>query len=250
VNSDLSPAPVQFARRYGGSEMMDDFSIIGEELTNALEELRLINRWSGGHLASIRQINRVVAWRGAGPVRILDLATGIADYPEAILKWADRRGIEIEIVAVDANEETCRHAVRSLDSNLDAKLRARVTVMTVDALASGFPDRSFDVVHAALFLHHLDQEESVELLREMRRIARQAVVINDLHRHPVAYFALRLVGKLLPVSEMFRHDGPVSVLKGFNRSELTGLARAAGMNPQIAWFPGFRWLMTDLQRDV
>jgi ubiquinone/menaquinone biosynthesis C-methylase UbiE len=232
-----------FSERLDATELMDDFSIDDDRLTDALEELRLINRWLGGHYLSTRCLARIAAERSLTTMRVLDLACGAADYSEAFIRWGAGAGVQVDVTAVDANEATCAYASASLHERLEPALRPRARVVHADALATGFDTEAYDVVHTALFLHHLDNEEIVRLLGEMWRMARVSVIANDLHRHPLAYHALRAMGWLLPVSDMFRHDGPVSVLRGFTRRELEGYASTAGLTATVSWFPGFRWLM-------
>ena len=124
-------------------------------------------------------------------------------------------------------------------------LRNRVRVGAGDALDLSLVDDAVDLTLAALFLHHFEGPQAVALLREMQRVARIGIVVNDLHRHPLAYWGIRLVGALVPTSAMFRHDAPLSVLRGFSRDELTALARQANLSRAvIRWHWAFRWTLT------
>lgn len=234
-----------FNRRIRGEEMMDDFSITDARLTHALNDLRGVNRWLGGHAAT--QSALVPLLRRSGTLRVIDLGTGGADYPEHLVRWAARHGHRVEVVAVDANPHTVAYAQTALDRRLPATVRARVEVVRADALDLPYPDDAFDVAVAALFLHHFPEEEGVALLREMDRVARRGLIVNDLHRHPIAYYGVRAIGALTRASEMFRHDGPVSVRRGFRRGELLSLAAAAGLQPvRIRWHWAFRWVMSTI----
>ena len=97
------------------------------------------------------------------------------------------------------------------------------------------------MAHAGLFLHHFDDAQAARVLREMRRVAR-VVVLNDLHRHPVAYYAIAALATLFQTSAMFRADAPHSVLRGFRRDELARVVEAAGLGGTIAWRWAFRWI--------
>lgn len=220
---------------------MDDFSIADRRLERALEDLRWANRWLGGYATSLSALRPALC----DGMTLLDLGTGVADFPEELVRWADRRGCEVEVVAVDANPATVQYARAALDRRLPARLRSQIRVEVGDALHLPYGDESFDVVLAALFLHHLDEEEAVCLLREMQRLARKGLAVHDLHRHPVAYYGLRAIGALTQASEMFRHDGPISVLRGFRRGELRSLAEAAGLDCfTIRWHWAFRWILS------
>lgn len=236
-----------FSHRTQADEMMDDFAITDSRLTQALGDLRWVNRWLGGHRAADTVLTPLI--RRMGSLRIIDLGSGGADYPEHIVRWANRQGGKVEVVAVDANPQTVSYAQTSLDHRLSPPLRNRVEVVCADALDLPYDDGAFDVAVAALFLHHFHGEDAVALLKEMNRVARRGILVNDLHRHPMAYYGVRALGAVTRASVMFRHDGPLSVLRGFRRDELEELAGAAGLEGvQIRWHWAFRWVLTTIPR--
>lgn len=236
-----------FSSRTHGEEMMDDFSITDERLTGALHQLRGVNRWLGGTGATMRVLAPWLQARTETRLRILDVGTGLADIPVQVLRRATRQGYGVDMVGVDANPATVSYARRILDAELPPSLRPHLTVETGDALALPYPDDAFDVVMAAAFLHHFEFAQAVAVLMEMNRVARHGILINDLHRHPLAYYGILAIVNLLPVSPMFGHDGPVSVLRGFRRDELYALAEAAGLPaPTVRWHWAFRWTLSTL----
>lgn len=236
-----------FRTRSRGREMMDDLSGGGRELERALENLRQVNRWLGGYSSVRAALEPLVEASDRSQLHILDVGTGAADVPEYLVRWGDRCGVEVRVTGLDANPVTTAHARRRLDERLPERLRSRIQLEGGDALAPRWPPNSFDVVTAALFLHHFPDDRAAELLDMMRRIARLGIVVSDLHRHPIAYWSIRAIGRALPVSPMFAHDGPLSVLRGFRRSELASVADAAGIEHyRIDWRWAFRWVLTTL----
>ncbi len=233
-----------FSRRTQADEMMDDFSITDGRLTRALADLRWVNRWLGGHRAADSAIAPLLNKQEL--LRVIDLGSGGADYPEHLVRWGAQQGQRIEVVAVDANAQTVSYAQSALDDRLPAPLRDRVEVVCADALDLPYDDRTFDVAVAALFLHHFHGGEVVALLREMDRIAR-GLVVNDLHRHPLSYYGVRAIGVITGASAMFRHDAPLSVLRGFTRDELQQLADEADLRgARVHWRWAFRWVLTTI----
>lgn len=263
---EVMPLPVQpsrkerlgllpdFSARARADELMDDFSITDERLTRALDELRHVNRYLGGYATTMSALGpflKAQARKGTKPIRILDLGTGISDIPEHVVHWADRHHIPVEVTALDANPATVRYASQVLDRRLAPPLRDCIRLAVGDALAPGFEDQRFDVVTAALFLHHLSDADAARLLQTMQRLARHGIIVNDLRRHPAAYYAIYGIGHLLPVSPMFRHDGPVSVLRGFRRDDLERLAQQAGLpHWRLSRHWAFRWRLTTLDASV
>jgi sugar phosphate isomerase/epimerase len=102
----------------------------------------------------------------------------------------------------------------------------------------------YDIVHGSLMLHHFPEDRAADALRKMQRLARIGVVIQDLHRHPLHWAGSHLLIPLLTEDAMARHDGPVSVLRGFTRDELEAIAEDAGLkHASVGWHPPFRWLL-------
>lgn len=236
-----------FARRARVDEWMDDFTIVDERLETALSNLRVVNRFLGGYAASLSVLGPYLTRIGRRPIRVLDVGTGRADFPEYLVTWAAARGLDVRVTAIDANPAVLAYAGPVLDRRLPPRLRARVELVEADALALPFEEGAFDVSLASLFLHHLDDAAAVRLLREMQRVSRDGLLVNDLHRHPVAYYSIRALAGLLPTSPMFAHDAPVSVLRAFQRPELVAFAQRAGLRgARLRWRWAFRWVLTTI----
>lgn len=216
---------------------MDDLAITDERLVVALRDLRLVSRWLGGERVSLDAVASVVPEGAVG--RILDVGVGGGDTASALVRWGEHGGRYVLVEGVDLNPATLDVAAHWLDRTLPHDLRERITLREADAFALPYADGTFDVAHAALFLHHFDAHDAPRILAEMARVAR-LVVINDLHRHPVAYHAILRIARLSQ-SAMFRHDAPMSVLRGFSATELDAAVAEAGLVGVRRWRWAFRW---------
>lgn len=186
-------------------EIMDDLSRPESEFQAAYRELKVINERLGG----IRAIERFLP--EAANLLILDVAAGGCDVSDALL---DR--ISCRVVGVDLNLG-------------GLKLAQRTWPVAGDALQLPFADKTFDVVMASLFFHHVSNEDCPRVLAEMWRVCRRRIIVNDLHRHAAAYYSFRLLAALFSKSEMVRHDGPVSVRRAFHPEDLMKFAQRAGV---------------------
>ena len=208
-------------RLTGAAERMDEPDLDPRELVRALGTLARINRFFGGTRVIFHYLPRLCDGLST-PVRILDVGTGYADIPRAIVRWARRRGQLMEITAVDRHPATVVLAARACATYPEIRLRS------ADALALPFPPHSFDLVLASQILHHLEGTEPVHLLRELARVARYGILVHDLRRGAwplaVTWAVLHLVSR----SPVIRHDGPLSIRRGYVATELDALARAAG----------------------
>lgn len=191
-----------------------------EDLAGALADIRKVNRWLGGSRVVVEAVRPYL--RADGTTRILDVGTGGADLPMAIVQDAARFGRRVEIVGIDRDPSTAALAASA------AAGEPSITIREADAFATGFADGAFDVVTASMFLHHFVHADAVRLIREFRRIARRAVLVNDLERHGIPWAFIWLGARLTRRHPMFVHDAPLSVLRGFTKAELAAIAKDAG----------------------
>ena len=191
-----------------------------------LRDLRRVNRWLGGVRLSADAIDALGAHRGG--LTLLDVGTGGADIPLALLERAGKRGRGLTVVGLDSRPEI-----------LAAATLSEPGLVTVDGLelhvgdgrSLPYPDRSFDVAHASLVTHHLSPEAVVVLLREMARVSRLGVVINDLDRGWLGFVGAWLLGHLLTANRYTRHDAPLSVRRAYRATEMTAMLLVAGLTP-------------------
>lgn len=235
--------PSDFDVRYKGTEWMDHPEVRGEPLRTALEDLRWINRLLGGLRATRTILRPLLSTRSR--LDVLDVGTGTGDYLVDLTRIGPRVGTRVRAVGLDLNPVTVGHGRAWLDATLDPPLRSRVRLEVGDALNLPYSDDAFDVVHAALFLHHVHGPEAVALLREMDRVSRAGIVVNDLHRHPLAYAGIWTLSRAARCSPMVQHDGPLSVRRGFQRRDLRHLADKVPLpSPDIRWHWAFRWTLS------
>src|SRR5262249_32513053 len=179
-----------FAERGNEAELMDGADYTAAELIENLADLRRVNRYLGGEGALTRHLFPMIEATGRSRIRLLDVGTGSADIPARVVEWARNRGIEIEFVALDLNEIAALEARRRTASYPEIK------VVRADAMNLPFDDRSFDFALASLFLHHFENPQAARLLKSFARVSRVAFIINDLRRHPLAYYSIRLLTQI------------------------------------------------------
>jgi ubiquinone/menaquinone biosynthesis C-methylase UbiE len=195
-------------------------------LAGNLRDLRRINLRLDGVNLTAAAIEALAAHRA--DLTMLDVGTGGADIPMALITRANRRGRRLRIVAIDSRPEVLAAALQlnpGLSTTDDLELHVG------DGHALRFLDRSFDIAHASLLIHHLDPEATVAVLREMRRVARLGVVVNDLHRSRLGWAGAWLIGHVLTANRLTRHDAPLSVRRAYRVAEMLVMLRSAGLVP-------------------
>ena len=214
-------------------EMMDEPSVPDAQVDRALKELSVINRWLGGHRASRLGVARLIGSLPSDqPVSVLDVGAGGSDLPGALAPLGRR----FDVTSLDLNFHACLKAGEQYPP---------VAAVNGSAFSLPFRDRSFDIVHVSLFLHHCTDAEARTLLVNLSRVARRGIVINDLHRHAFAYAGITMLTGILSRSALVRYDAPVSVRRGFLRSEIDALLPPGlESTASISWHWAFRWCVS------
>lgn len=230
VAQALPVRPVRAAE----SEMLDQSGHDPALLAGNLADLRRVNRWFGGVRLTIAGLDVLTPdLRHGDSLRVIDVATGGADIPVAVAKWARRRGLRTHILATDRSAEILRLA--------ECPGADRVDFAIADACHLPFADDSFDVAICSLVLHHLSPEEAVSMLQEMRRVARRGIVMNDLVRNWPGYAGAWLFSRALTNNRLTRHDAPLSARRAYTRREMAALLSSAGLSPlSSVGFLGYR----------
>src|SRR5437870_9291004 len=210
-------------KRIYEEELLDAGEGTDEDVARSLIDLRRVNRCFGGRKVLLGAISSCLDGTSSEQVSLLDVGTGSADLPMAVAESCRLRGMATFIAAVDISDRNLRVSRSQLG------VSSEVHLVRADSLSLPFAARSFDFVTASLFLHHFRDDDVVRLLADFGRIARRAVIVNDLVRNLVPYYFTRITFPILAASFLTRNDGPVSVLRGFTPSEMNDLARRAGL---------------------
>jgi 2-polyprenyl-3-methyl-5-hydroxy-6-metoxy-1,4-benzoquinol methylase len=220
-------------------ELLDSSGDLAQpELEGTLRDIRRANIFGLGTWVVKHHLEHLVASHPKGaPIRILDLATGSADIPQAICRWADSEGYDVSFVATDISEAIVRVARQRI---CRAGLSERVAFAVCDAVAPPFHNRSFDIVVCSLAMHHLSVKEARAALRNMARLARLGFVVNDIYRSKGAWYMARLLTLTGTANRLTRHDGPVSVLRAFTPAEMRRLGREAEIDLRVYRHPFWR----------
>jgi len=191
-------------QRFDSEEILDSEHCPPPERETSLRDLCRMNRWFGGVATTRSMIYRVSASTGQKHFSVLDVAAGYGEVPRAAAAQLARKGITLDITDVD---------------RFHSHLRAGPRAVVADALALPFRKENFDLVSCSLFAHHLDPAQLARFVDEALRVARTAVLINDLIRHPL-HLALVYAGFPLMRSYVSRVDGVASVRRAYVPEEI------------------------------
>jgi len=213
----------RFKRRSYKLEHIDTGNYTAAEYEDCIGELQLVNRWMGDAHALKRTLLEEVDSARLKDFSVLDVGAGSGELLRVTATWARETSRTVRAVGLELNE---RSAAAILE---ESHKFPEITSVRGDALSLPFAERDFDYVICSLFTHHFVEEQVVQILREMKRVARRRIIVIDLHRHPVAYLLYTTLGKLVLKNRLLRHDGALSILRSFKAEELFELAKRAGL---------------------
>jgi SAM-dependent methyltransferase len=206
------------------AELLDGSDFSRSELFRNLRELQLVNRFLGGHENSI-SIMKICLRSGYMPKAIVDIGCGGGDTLEILQQKFRGQVPDAQWIGCDLNPDCVEYARQTHPGKGIRYLKA-------DFREIDFSDSGRVLFHASLFFHHFREDDILHFLRFVRKSG-SAMIINDLQRNPLAWAGIKLISSLPGVGRLFRNDAPLSVKRGFMKSEWTSLLREAG-------FSGFR----------
>ncbi len=227
-----------FKNRSEKPERIDTGDYTPEEFERFLREIRFINRFFGDRRVLRKTLLREIEKKDLREFSVLDVGAGSGELLRAIAEFARETNRDAKVTGLDLNP------ISAVSVAAEGKEFKQINSVRGDALELPFENDSFDYAISSLFVHHLSDEDIVRVLREMDRVARSGIYVIDLHRHPLAYAAYKVFCVTFRISPLVRHDGSLSILKGFKPGELKELGDKAGMrNLTVEQYLPFRLVL-------
>ena len=223
--------------RSNEKEYLDSDSLATADLYLNLDELDRINTYLGGYKVSIKGLTSIL--KTHKPVRtILDIGFGGGDSIKQLSKFSEKNNLKLFFYGVDLKSDCVAYATNNLSSIQNKQLICDdYRNISAELL------KKIDVVHCSLFLHHLTNEEIVSLFKFFK--SNHCIILaNDLHRNWLAYYSIKLLTRLFSKSYLVKNDAPLSVKRGFKKSELVSLLKNAGyVDFSVNWSWAFRYII-------
>ena len=224
---------LNLAKRSQQTELLDGISIPVADLECNLRELAFINKWLGGHQITITGLMPFLN-DYTGPLHIVEIGSGGGDNLAAIRDFLNKKKREATLTGIDLKPDCVNYA--------------RNHYPDIEFICSDYRQIVFKqaptVIFNSLFCHHFDETAIIQLLQWMRRNATHGFFINDLHRHPLAYYSIKMLTALFSNSYLVKHDAPLSVARAYTNAEWKLMADAADLeHVTVEWKWAFRYLI-------
>ncbi len=227
---------IKFDQRSNSKELIDSNDVPAFETIRNLKELDTYNRLTGSIWFTLKQLEKLKLESGKH-YNLVDLGCGGGEFMIQAAKWAAKNNLDIELTGVDNNPV----AVEYLQKRSSYIKQIKVFYTDYESFLNE-SDQKIDIIHCALFTHHLEDHEIISLFKTAKQL-NSILIVNDLKRSKVAYYGAIAITRLLNGTSLAKHDGPLSVLRGFKKNEISALAQKAGVNIRcICAVPFFRYL--------
>ena len=225
-------------------ELMDDFSLEGEVLRDALDKIAKINSLLGGNKLTLFGIKKLIQNHPKeAEILIVDVGCGNGDMLRYLADYALKNKLNFKLTGLAANDFTINHA-RNLSKDY-----ANISYRCENIFANDFKMITSDIVLCTLTLHHFKDDEIMKIMPVFYAHATLGIVINDLHRSRLAYRLFQLICLVFRLNVMSRKDGLVSILRGFKKKELIDFSERLGFkkyNIEWKWAFRYQWIISKI----
>lgn len=224
-----------FSKRSYKKEILDVETPPFDDIKRTMKELDFINTYLGGHSITLKGFKKLLQEKKeVKEVSVCEIGSGGGDNLRAIKKFCTGKNIKAKFSGIDINQNCVEFAKQQ---------NPEMEFIFSDYKAVSFEEKP-GIIFSSLFCHHFTDEELIEMMQWMKRNSTLGFFINDLHRHPVAYYFIKLTTKLFSGSYFVKNDGPLSVLRAFKKREWENILQRAGIkNYSIKWKWAFRYLI-------
>jgi ubiquinone/menaquinone biosynthesis C-methylase UbiE len=208
----------RFRQRSYELEHLDKGDYTASEYEGCIVELQRVNRYLGDASALRRSVLAEIEREGLQDFSLLDVGAGSGELLRVAADWARHTGRRARLLGLELNARSARAILE------ESGEFSSINAVRGDALRLPFADDGFDYAMCSLFTHHLKDEQVINVLAEMARVARRRIFVIDLHRHPIAYYLYTTIGRIFLHNRLIREDGALSILRSFRPDELRRLA--------------------------
>ena len=218
-------------------EIMDDFTLEGEVLREALDKIAKINQFLGGNSLTLNGVKELILTVPKSRlITIVDVGCGNGDMLRVLSNYGKENNYSFNLIGIDANAFTVNHAKKLSESY------SNITFKCEDIFEFDFSQLKFDILLCTLTLHHFKNPEIENLLTAFYDNSKLGIVVNDLQRSSLAYRLFQIICFLFQLNSMSREDGLTSILRGFKKEELETFSKKLGFKKyKIQWKWAFRY---------
>lgn len=227
---------IDYSHRSYKKELLDNSDIPFKDIAENMKELDFINAHLGGHSITVKGFKKFLD--DNKKISVCEIGCGGGDNINALAAVCIKNKIEATFTGIDINADCVVFAKEKSTSK-------NVNFVVSDYKLFSFGNNKPDIIFSSLFCHHFTDDEIIQMLQWMNKNSAIGFFINDLQRHPLAYNSIKYITKIFSKSYLVKNDAPLSVLRGFKKTEWKNIFEKSGItNYSIQWEWAFRYLIT------
>src|SRR5215831_6561936 len=190
---------LNFSERSYQKELLDRDDIPFDDIKQNMKELDFINKYLGGHKITISGFKAIAKNldRKKNRISVCEIGCGGGDNLRVIKRYCIKKKIPADFLGIDVNSH-CIEFARSRKKNQDIRF------ITSDYKQVTLAEKP-DIIFCSLFTHHFDDRNVSEILKWMNENSAGGFFINDLHRHPLAYYSIKWLTRLFSRSYLVKN---------------------------------------------
>jgi len=222
-------------------EIMDDFTMEGDLLRDALDKIAKINQFLGGNQLTLQGVQQLMSNKTLNrEFTLVDIGCGNGDMLRNLADYAVEKNMQFKLIGIDANQCTIEHAEEL------SKHYPNIKYHCENIFDTNFKLLKYDIVLCTLTLHHFKEDEITELLSVFHSNSTIGIIVNDLQRSALAYRLFQLLCVVFRLNEMSKKDGLVSILRGFKKQELIDFSKKLNFKKysiERKWAFRYQWII-------
>ncbi len=218
-------------------EIMDNFDFHGYEMKDLFGDLKTVNKLLGGNAITIDGIEELLKNHSIkGKITIMDIGCGDGELLRKCAAYGKKNNLDFELIGIDFNENILDFA-RKNNSNFPNIKFEKVDVFLNEELIP-----KCDIALCTLVLHHFSNDKIEYLIKLLTQKSSIGLVINDLQRNKQAFNLFKIFSKLFLKTKTAKHDGLISISKGFKKEELEIISKKIpNQKSSIHWHWAYRY---------
>jgi 2-polyprenyl-3-methyl-5-hydroxy-6-metoxy-1,4-benzoquinol methylase len=218
-------------------ELLDAENIPFKDIKTNMKELNTINTYLGGHAITIAGLKKLITTYPKNlPLTICEIGCGGGDNLQAVYTYCLQKNIDVHFIGIDIQQACIDFA------------KQQYPYLPVTWLCNDYKKATFiqqpNIIFSSLFCHHFIENDIIQMLQWMKKNSTLGFFINDLHRHCIAYYSIKIMTAIFSTSYLVKNDAPLSVARGFKKNEWQQLFTSAAIsNYQLKWKWAFRHLI-------
>ena len=228
---------VDFSQRSSEIEIMDTFTGTTNELEVILKDINRVNRFLGGYQITLDAVFQMISEESKKSYTILDMGCAEGTMLRKLAMEARKRKMDLKLIGIDMNAQGLELARRYSQDFPE------INFIQGDILQTDFSKMEIDLVMTTLTLHHFSNAGVLQFVDRFAQLASLGVVINDLHRSPLAYYLFKAFSFFFIRTAIAKKDGLLSIRRAFKKKELQAYAaQLPDVSHRIKWKWAFRYV--------